>query len=173
MFGGIIGGLTGNKNGRLNGSVVLMRKSVLGFDVTSMGATVIDNIGEFLGRGITCQLISSPVVDPNNGNRGKVCAEASLEQWLTSLPSLTSSESKFGVTFEWEVEKLGVPGAIIVKNNHASEFFLKTITLDDVPGRGTIVFVANSWVYPQSKYRKDGSAMAMRSRAGRGHTGSD
>ena len=90
----------------------------------------------------------------DNGNRGKVGAEASLEQWLTSsLPSITTGESKFGVTFDWAVDKLGVPGAIIIKNNHAAEFFLKTITLDNVPGRGTVVFVANSWVYPKGKYR--------------------
>jgi hypothetical protein len=89
----------------------------------------------------------------DNGNRGRVGAEANLELWLTGLPSLTTGESKFGVTFDWEVAKLGVPGAIIVKNHHSSEFFLKTITLDDVPGRGTLTFVANSWVYPQSKYR--------------------
>ncbi|OEL34525.1 Linoleate 9S-lipoxygenase 2 [Dichanthelium oligosanthes] len=156
MFGGVIGGLTGNKQkGKIKGSVVIMRKSVLGFDVTSISATVMDNIGEFIGNGVTCQLISSTVADPYNDNRGKVCAEASLEQWLTKLPSLTSSESKFRVRFNWEVEKHGVPGAIIVKNNHASEFFLKTITLDDVPGRGSIVFVADSWIYPQSKYRYD------------------
>jgi hypothetical protein len=89
----------------------------------------------------------------DNGNRGRVGAEANLEQWLTSLPSVTTGESKFGVTFDWEVAKLGVPGAVIVKNNHTSEFFLKTITLDDVPGRGTVTFVANSWVYPVGKYR--------------------
>jgi hypothetical protein len=89
----------------------------------------------------------------DNGNRGRVGAEANLEQWLTSLPSLTTGESKFGVTFDWEEEKLGVPGAVIVKNNHTAEFFLKTITLDDVPGRGTVTFVANSWVYPVGKYR--------------------
>jgi len=90
---------------------------------------------------------------PDNGNRGRVGAEANLEQWLTSLPSLTTGESKFGVTFDWEVEKLGVPGAVIVKNHHTAEFFLKTITLDDVTGRGTVTFVANSWVYPVGKYR--------------------
>jgi linoleate 9S-lipoxygenase len=84
-----------------------------------------------------------------------VGAEANLEQWLTSLPSLTTGESKFGVTFDWEVEKLGVPGAVIVKNYHAAEFFLKTITLDEVPGRGTVTFVANSWVYPVDMYRYD------------------
>jgi linoleate 9S-lipoxygenase len=82
-----------------------------------------------------------------------VSTEASLEQWLTTLPSLTSGENKFGITFDWEVEKVGLPGAIIVKNNHATEFFLKTITLDDVPGHGKVVFMANSWVYPQFKYR--------------------
>jgi linoleate 9S-lipoxygenase len=80
-----------------------------------------------------------------------VCAEASLK-WLLSPPPLLASENQFQVTFNWEVE-LGIPGAIIVKNNHTSKFFLKTITLDDVPDHGPIVFVANSWVYPQSKYR--------------------
>jgi linoleate 9S-lipoxygenase len=89
----------------------------------------------------------------DNGNRGRVGAEANLEQWLTGLPSLTTGESKFGVTFDWEVEKLGVPGAVIVKNHHSSEFLLKTITLHSVPGRGTLTFVANSWIYPVGKYR--------------------
>ncbi|CAD6206286.1 unnamed protein product [Miscanthus lutarioriparius] len=152
MLSGIIDGLTGaNKQARLKGTVVLMRKNVL--DLNDFGATVIDSISEFLGKGVTCQLISSTLVDANSGNRGRVGAEANLEQWLTSLPSLTTGESKFGVTFDWEVEKLGVPGAVIVKNNHTAEFFLKTITLDDVPGRGTVTFVANSWVYPVGKYR--------------------
>ncbi|KAF8681900.1 hypothetical protein HU200_045349 [Digitaria exilis] len=129
-----------------------MRKNVL--DLNDFGATVLDGISEFLGKGVTCQLISSTLVDSNNGNRGMVGAEANLERWLTgSLPSLTTGESKFGVAFDWEVEKLGVPGAIIVKNYHAAEFLLKTITLDDVPGRGTVTFVANSWVYPVDKYR--------------------
>ncbi|ONM35743.1 lipoxygenase2, partial [Zea mays] len=159
MFGNIgkipiIGDLTGsNKNAHLKGNVVLVRKTVLGLDVTSIAGSLLDGIGEFLGRGVTCQLISSTVVDPNNGNRGKLGAEASLEQWLLNPPPLLSSENQFRVTFDWEVEKQGIPGAIIVKNNHASEFFLKTITLNDVPGHGTIVFVANSWIYPQSKYR--------------------
>ena len=47
---------------------------------------------------------------------------------------------------------MGVPGAVIVKNSHSSEFLLKAITLDNVPGRGTVVFVADSWVYPHAKY---------------------
>ncbi|PAN27114.1 hypothetical protein PAHAL_5G059900 [Panicum hallii] len=155
MFGvkiPIIDDLTGaNKHAHLKGNVVLMRKNVL--DVNSIAGSLIDGISEFLGRGVTCQLISSTVGDPNNGNRGKVGTEASLEQWLLNPPPLLAGENQFHVTFDWDVEKHGIPGAIIVKNNHASEFFLKTITIDDVPGRGTIVFVANSWVYPQYKYR--------------------
>ncbi|KAK3146378.1 hypothetical protein QOZ80_3BG0265360 [Eleusine coracana subsp. coracana] len=152
MLGGILDGLKGKNNARIKGSVVLMKKNVL--DLNDFGASLIDGFGEFLGKGVTCQLISSTLVDPNNGNRGRVGAEANLEQWVTSsLPSVTTGESKLGVTFDWEVEKLGVPGAIIVKNYHNNEFFLKTITLDNVPGRGTITFVANSWVYPVGKYR--------------------
>ncbi|KAL5218393.1 hypothetical protein ABZP36_019077 [Zizania latifolia] len=152
ILGGIIDGLKGSKNARLKGTVVLMRKNVL--SLNDVGASLVDGVGEFLGKGVTCQLISSTAVDPNNGNRGKVGAEASLEQWLGLPPLVTAGESKFRVTFDWEVEKLGVPGAVIVKNNHSNEFFLKTITLDDVPGRaGPVVFVANSWVYPANKYR--------------------
>ncbi|CAD6266679.1 unnamed protein product [Miscanthus lutarioriparius] len=144
---GKIRDLTGhNKNAhlKLKGNVVLMR---------SIAGAIKDGLGELVGCHVTCQLISSTVADPNNGNRGKVCAEAILKKWLRNPPPLRASEEQFRVTFNWEVEKHGIPGAIIVKNNHASEFFLKTITLDDVPGHGTIVFVANSWVYPQSKYR--------------------
>lgn len=62
ILGGLIDSLTGaNKNARLKGTVVLMRKNVL--DLNDFGATIIDGIGEFLGKGVTCQLISSTVVD--------------------------------------------------------------------------------------------------------------
>ncbi|KAM0880335.1 hypothetical protein ACQ4PT_033651 [Festuca glaucescens] len=59
-------------------------------------------------------------------------------------------EYRFGVTFDgWEVGKLGV-----VNNYHDNEFFLKTITLDNILGHsGKLTFVANSWVYPAAKYR--------------------
>jgi len=72
MFGNIgnkipiIGDITGsNKNAHLKGNVVLVRKTVLGLDVTSIAGSIIDGVGEFLGRGVTCQLISSTVVDPS------------------------------------------------------------------------------------------------------------
>ncbi|TVU45534.1 hypothetical protein EJB05_05023, partial [Eragrostis curvula] len=152
IFGRLLRGLTGpNKIGQLKGTVVLTRKDALG--PSDWTAAVRNSLSEFRGNGVTCQLISSTLVDPNNGNRGRVGAEASLEQWKTSLPSLATGESQFGVTFDWEVEKLGVPGAVIVKNYHSTEFLLKTIRLDNIPGHGALNFVANSWVYPAAKYR--------------------
>ncbi|KAG8062223.1 hypothetical protein GUJ93_ZPchr0003g18050 [Zizania palustris] len=128
-----------------------MRKNVL--SLNDVGASLLDGVAEFLGKGVTCQLISSTALDPNNGNRG---GGSGGEPGAVAGPAAAGDGggSKFRVTFDWEVEKLGVPGAVIVKNNHGNEFFLKTITLDDVPGHaGHVVFVANSWVYPANKYR--------------------
>ncbi|RLM68996.1 hypothetical protein C2845_PM17G07330 [Panicum miliaceum] len=50
------------KNGRLNGSMVLMLKRVLDSKVSTRG--LLDGMRHFLGFGVTCQLISSTVVDP-------------------------------------------------------------------------------------------------------------
>ena len=88
-----------------------------------------------------------------NGLKGNVGKPAYLEKWDTSLPSLSSGESIFKVTFDWD-NAIAVPGALIIKNNNTIEFYLKTITLD-VPGEGHIHFVCNSWVYPVSKYDYD------------------
>lgn len=77
-----------------------------------------------------------------------------MEDWITRITPLAAGDSAFKVTFDWE-EEIGVPGAILIKNNHHSQFYLKTITLEDVPGEGTVHFVCNSWVYPEEKYTKD------------------
>jgi linoleate 9S-lipoxygenase len=85
------------------------------------------------------------------GNLGKV---AYLENWISTLAPITTGETAFKVTFDVERD-IGVPGAFLIRNNHHSEFYLKTVTLEDVPGEGQIHFVCNSWVYPASKYKKD------------------
>ena len=89
-----------------------------------------------------------------NGYKGKLGKPAYLEKWITTLTSITAGDSVFTVTFEWD-EEVGVPGAFIIKNNHGNEFFLKTLTLEDVPGEGRVHFVCNSWVYPADKYNYD------------------
>ncbi|KFK39529.1 hypothetical protein AALP_AA3G256200 [Arabis alpina] len=49
---------------------------------------------------------------------------------------------------------MGPPAAFVIKNNHPSEFCLKSLTLRNFPG-GLIHFVCNSWVYPSNRYRSD------------------
>ncbi|KAF4397119.1 hypothetical protein G4B88_008965 [Cannabis sativa] len=78
----------------------------------------------------------------------------SLEDWVTSAPTIIPGDSVFKVSFEWD-ESIGVPEAVIFKNNHVEELFLKTITLDDVPGEGVVQFICYSWVYSANKYDYD------------------
>lgn len=85
---------------------------------------------------------------------GKIGSPAFLEDWITTIAPLTPGDTAYNVTFDWE-EKIGVPGAFSVKNLHHSEFYLKTLTLEDVPGHGSVHFVCNSWVYPADKYETD------------------
>lgn len=137
---------------KVKGTVVLMKKNVL--DFTDFHASFLDRLHELLGQGVSFHLVSSTVGDPNNRNRGKIGAPAYLEKWITTLTSIAAGESRFEVTFEVD-ENDGVPGAVIVKNNHHSEFYLKTLTLEDFPGHGDIHFICNSWVYPTNKYKYD------------------
>ncbi|KAI4329125.1 hypothetical protein L6164_021423 [Bauhinia variegata] len=149
----VVSDVFGLNRGKIKGTVILMRKNVL-IDVSDVGSTVIDNIKELVGQGVTLQLISSVNGDPGNGLKGKVGKPAYLESWLTSFPSLISGQSAFTVHFEYEND-IGVPGAFIIRNNHFSEFFLVSLTLEGIPNHGDIHFVCNSWVYPASNYKKD------------------
>ncbi|MED6166131.1 Lox4p, partial [Stylosanthes scabra] len=89
-----------------------------------------------------------------NGLKGKLGKEAYLEDWITTITPLTAGESAFKVTFDWD-EDIGIPGAFLIRNNHHSEFYLRSLTLENVPGHGDIHFICNSWVYPSDKYEKD------------------
>jgi linoleate 9S-lipoxygenase len=84
-----------------------------------------------------------------NGARGKLGNPAHLEEMVVTMKSTAAGESVFKVTFDWDASH-GIPGAVVVKNTYRSEFLLKTLTLEGVPGKqdGTVVFVANSWIYP-------------------------
>lgn len=89
-----------------------------------------------------------------NGLQGKRSKPAYLENWLTTRTPLVAGESAFDVTFDWD-EDIGVPGAFIINNLHFNEFFLKSLTLEDVPNHGKIHFVCNSWVYPAKRYKSE------------------
>nr|AGT02046.1 lipoxygenase [synthetic construct]CAD10779.2 lipoxygenase [Prunus dulcis] len=153
LFDKITGQEQNGKNGRkIKGTVVLMKKNVLDFN--DFNASVLDRVHELLGQGVSLQLISADHGDSENGFKGKLGEPAYLEDWITTITPLTVGDSAYNVTFDWE-EEIGVPGAILIKNNHHSEFFLKTVTLEDVPREGRVHFVCNSWVYPAEKYTKD------------------
>ncbi|CAL9003350.1 unnamed protein product [Prunus brigantina] len=137
---------------KIKGRVVLMKKNVL--DLNDLTASVLDRVGELVGKAVSLQLISSVNGDPEKGSPGKVGKPAYLENWITTITPLTAGDSAFDITFDWD-EEIGVPGLFIIRNDHRSEFYLKTLTLEDVPGEGRIHFVCNSWVYPADKYKKD------------------
>lgn len=91
-----------------------------------------------------------------NESSGVIGKAAIIEGWATKMTGKAAAgETSFSMTFEWE-ESMGVPGALLIKNNHHSQFYLKTVTLDNVPGHdGRIHFVCNSWVYPAHRYNYD------------------
>ncbi|GLT28911.1 hypothetical protein SLA2020_038130 [Shorea laevis] len=144
------GGGDGGK--KVSGTVVLMKKNVLDFN--DFNASIIDRLHELVGRRVSLQLISAENADPANGLKGKLGKAAYLEDWITTITPLTAGESAFKVTFDWD-EEIGEPGAFLIVNDHHSEFYLRTVTLEDVPGHGRIHFVCNSWVYPSKHYKKD------------------
>lgn len=135
------------KEGRIRGTAVLVKPEVL--DIDDFNASVLDGLHRILGKkdGVSFHLVSATAPDPNNGRRGKVGKAAHLEKMMVTLKSTAAGESVFRVTFDWDASH-GIPGAVVVKNTYESEFLLKTLTLDGVPGKGTVVFVANSWIYP-------------------------
>ncbi|XP_047951982.1 probable linoleate 9S-lipoxygenase 5 [Salvia hispanica] len=145
-------GKNGEEKKKIKGRVVLMKKNVLDFN--DLGASLLDRLHELVGKTVTLHLISS-LHSHSSGNKlkGKVGKGAELERWITTITSLTPEDSAYDVTFDYE-EDIGIPGAFLITNSHHTEFFLKTLTLEAVPGHehAPIHFVCNSWVYPSHKY---------------------
>uniref|UniRef100_A0A1S4E045 Uncharacterized protein n=1 Tax=Cucumis melo TaxID=3656 RepID=A0A1S4E045_CUCME len=138
---------------KIKGKVILIRSNVL--NITEFHSSILDGFTELLGSGIVMQLVSATEIDSHSNERqGKVGRRAYLEKWLTSFPPIFAEESVFEINFEWE-DDFGYPGAFYIRNGHTSEFFLKSLTLEDVPNYGKVHFDCNSWVYPQRRYNKD------------------
>ncbi|KAL1339390.1 hypothetical protein AAHE18_U032900 [Arachis hypogaea] len=168
MFSGVTGLI--NRGQKLKGTVVLMRKNVLDInELTSAqsasgiiggaigvigGAigTTVDTLTAFLGRSVAFKLISATSADASG--KGKVGKQTFLEGVITSLPTLGAGQSAFDIHFEWDTD-MGVPGAFYIENFMQVEFYLVSLTLEDVPNQGTIHFPCNSWVYNSKLYKSD------------------
>jgi hypothetical protein len=89
--------------------------------------------------------VNSLIAETRHGKRSH---RADLE-WKYLLPSLeyVSKDSTHRISFEWAPE-MGTPGAVLVTNNHSQEFFLKELSIE-IPGKGDIRFLCNSWIYPK------------------------
>ncbi|KAL6637667.1 hypothetical protein ACP70R_025239 [Stipagrostis hirtigluma subsp. patula] len=147
-------GLTGRnkeawKEGRIRGTAVL--------GAGHAHASLLDDAHRFLDKdnGVTFELVSATVADPGNEGKGVVGKPAHLEDAVVSLKSMADGEFKqFIVNFEWD-ESQGIPGAVIVKNHMKEEIFFKRLTLEGVPAKDTIVFVAHSWIKPIRRHTDD------------------
>jgi len=84
---------------------------------------------------------------------GKVGNETFLEKHLPTLPTLGDRRDAYDIHFEWDAN-FGIPGAFYIRNYTYDEFFLVSVTLEDIPNHGTIHFVCNSWVYNFKDYDK-------------------
>ena len=78
---------------------------------------------------------------------GKRSSPAYLENWPTGPARfLADKETQYLIRFKVEKD-FGIPGAILVENNHSYEFLLKEIKLELQNGSQSITFTCNSWVY--------------------------
>ncbi|WJX92146.1 Lox2p [Trifolium repens] len=139
----------------LKGIVVLMHKNVLNLDVTADNG---NNAGDtvppsFFDSSIALKLISASKADGTG--KGKVGKKTFLGDHLTSIPTLEDKQSAFSINFEWHSHDMGIPGAFYIENFMQHEFFLVSLSLEDVPNHGTINFVCNSWIYNTEKYITD------------------
>ncbi|CAK9186384.1 unnamed protein product [Ilex paraguariensis] len=135
---------------KIKGTIKLMKKNVLDFN--DAGASFLDRVYEIFCRGVSLQLISAVNGDPAKGLKAKLGKAAFVENWISTFTSVSAADATFNIFFEWD-ESMSVPGAFIIKNYHHNQFYLKTVTLEDVPGHGQIHFICNSWVYPAHRYK--------------------
>ncbi|GFZ22054.1 PLAT/LH2 domain-containing lipoxygenase family protein [Actinidia rufa] len=91
---------------KIKGTAVLMKKNVL--DLNDFGASFLDMVHEFLGKGVLLQLVSAVHGDQANGKQGNLGKPAYLEKWSTEITSVTAGDTLFGITFDWD-EAIGVP----------------------------------------------------------------
>lgn len=129
---------------KYKGTAVLMKKLKL-LDLTDRVADAQDDASEILrGKKVTVQLMSNEI-DQNETGEASLSSEVSIEGWVTIFEPLTAGNLSFNLEFAVP-NTFGVPGAIIVRNNHPNEFLLVSFALE-LPDKSTAHYITNSWVY--------------------------
>ncbi|XP_021720450.1 linoleate 13S-lipoxygenase 3-1, chloroplastic-like [Chenopodium quinoa] len=100
-----------------------------------------DNISDKIGRNVVLQIVSTDI-DPRA--RGpKKSGEAVLKDW-SKKSNLKTERVNYLAEFVVD-SNFGLPGAILITNNHQQEFFLESITIEGFAS-GPVHFPCNSWV---------------------------
>jgi hypothetical protein len=141
---------------KVEGVLTVRKRSLLNY--MDIGSDLVDD-GEdaILNRKVVLQLVSCEEVDPGT-NIGKVSKECQVVNWNMVQETVKSGDVKYPVTL-MVPKDFGTPGALIVRNQHQHEFFLKSLSLTlpaDVDGnKKEVFFPCNSWVYNVNKYNCD------------------
>jgi len=88
--------------------------------------------------------------------RTKQSTEVAIENWTEVDPenhNTYTNVTKFDVNLKVERD-FGTPGALILKNFHRDEFFLKAVSIE-LPDETTVHFPCNSCVYNVDQYASD------------------
>lgn len=140
---------------KIQGTVFLMKKNVA--EITDLGALVSDDLHELFRNQVSLQLVSAQNSDSAAANelKGKLGKKEFLKNWIGTTTLLVTDESAYKVTLDLG-EDIWIPRAFLICNDHNNELYLKSLTLEDVPGEGRMHFICNSWIYPTTdneKYR--------------------
>ena len=81
---------------------------------------------------------------PGTGE-GALSKEAIIEKWVGTPEGFAAENIEYKVNFVVP-KNFGVPGAIIVKNEHPNEFLLVSFSIT-LPDNSVAHYVTDSWVY--------------------------
>ncbi|RVX18908.1 Linoleate 9S-lipoxygenase 1 [Vitis vinifera] len=116
----IVSAITGeNDKKKIEGTVVLMKKNVL--DLMTSMHRFWTGFMSFLDRESLCSSSVLFIGDPGENWKTSILGRLDYHNHFFNA----AGESAFKVTFDWD-EEIGEPGAFIIRNNHHSEFYLRT-----------------------------------------------
>ncbi len=86
-------------------------------------------------------------------NIGKVSKECPVKNWDKVEDSMKSGFVEYPVTL-LVPKDFGTPGALVVRNKHRNEVFVKSLSVT-LPDGKEVYFLCDSWVYNVNKYKSD------------------